>query len=152
MRGVSSRMAARPRRISSSESNFWSIERDQRSSGGAVLDQIGGGVAMARAEARTDGQRSGAVALGGCSGGAQQLVSDLGHGADDDDGLLAQGHASGDDGRGAANGRRVFDRRAAKLHDYQAHANLPLDRMHFIRALLPRQQAQTCPDLPAVRR
>ena len=54
-----------------------------------------------RAQARTDGEGAGAVALGGAGRGAQQLVSDFGHGADDDDGLLAQGDASGDDGRGA---------------------------------------------------
>ena len=77
---------------------------------------------MARAEARADGQRAGAVALCGRGGGAQQLVGDLGHGADHHHGLLAQGHAPGDDGRGAANGGRIFDRRAAELHDYQAHA------------------------------
>ena len=56
--------------------------------------------------------------------GAQQLVSDFGHGADHDDGLLAHGDASGNDGRGAADGRRIFDRRAAELHDNQAHASL----------------------------
>ena len=67
--------------------------------------------------------------LRGAGRGAQQLVSYLGHGADDDYGLLAHGYASGDDGCGALDGGRVFNRRAAKLHDYQAHANLPIVRL-----------------------
>ena len=125
MRGVSSRMAASPRRISSSESNFWSIRFCSAAASAGILDQRGGGVAMPRAQPRTDGQRAGAVAVRGGRSGAQQLVGHLGHGAHHHHGLLALGHASGDDGRGAPDGRRILHRRAAELHHYQAHANLP---------------------------
>jgi hypothetical protein len=48
---------------SSSESNFWSMSVLQRGGSRRVFDQGGSGVAMARAQARTDGQRAGAVAL-----------------------------------------------------------------------------------------
>ena len=41
-------------------------------------------------------------------------------------GLLALRDAAGNDGRGTADGGRIFDRRAAKLHDYQAHAKLQI--------------------------
>jgi hypothetical protein len=71
---------------------------------------------MARAPVRSP--------AGGCGSGAQQLVRDPGHGADDDDRAVALGYAPGDDSRGAPDGDRVLDRRAAKLHDYQTHANL----------------------------
>ena len=63
MRGVSSRMAASPRRTSSSESNFWSMRLHERGGVGWILDERAGGVAMAGAQARTDGQSAGAVAL-----------------------------------------------------------------------------------------
>ena len=118
---------------------------DQGGAVGGVLDQRAGRVAMAAAQAFADGQCAGAVACGGCRGSAQQLVSDLGHGADDDYGLLAEGYASGHDGRGAADGGRVLDRGAAKLHHYQAHANLPI-------ATCVAQPRFSCPDWPAVRR
>ncbi len=73
---------------------------------------------MARAPVRSP--------LRGCRGGAQQLISHFGHGADHNYRLFALGHASGHDGRGTSDGRLVLDRRAAKLHDYQAHACLPM--------------------------
>jgi hypothetical protein len=77
---------------------------------------------MARAEARTDGQSSDAISLHRGGGGAQQQVGDFGHGADDNYGLLAQGYAPGNNGRGTADGRRILDRCAAKLHYEQTHA------------------------------
>jgi hypothetical protein len=101
-------------------------EGGERGSFGWILDERAGCVAMARAETRTDGKRAGAVPLRGTCGCPEQLVRHLGHGADYDHWLLSHGYASGDDGRGTLNGRRVLDRRAAKLHDYQAHANLPI--------------------------
>src|ERR1035437_2506042 len=52
---------------------------DEGGGGGWILDQGGGGVAVARAQARTDGQGAGAVADRGSRGGAQELVSNLGH-------------------------------------------------------------------------
>ncbi len=64
------------------------------------------------------------VAFGRCGGSAQKLVSDLGHGADDDDGLFAGGDAARDDGGGAVDGGRVFHRGAAEFHHDQAHAFL----------------------------
>ena len=63
MRGVSSRMAARPRRIFVERVELLVDEADERGVVGLVLDQSGSGVAMARAQARTDGQGAGAVAL-----------------------------------------------------------------------------------------
>src|SRR5579863_4990383 len=77
---------------------------------------------MAGAQAGTDGEGAGAVAFGSCGRSAQKLVSNLGHGADDDDGLFAGGDASGDDGGGAVDGGRIFYRGAAEFHDNQAHA------------------------------
>jgi len=65
------------------------------------------------------GQRAGAITLSGNSGRAQQLVGDLGHGADTNDGLLAQGHGPGDDGRGTAMAAGSSTD-VAKLHDYEA--------------------------------
>ena len=41
-------------------------------------------------------------------------------------GCLPCGDASGDDGGGAGDGGRVFDRGAAEFHDNQAHACLVL--------------------------
>jgi hypothetical protein len=125
---------------------------------GGLFDQGAGGVAMARAEARADGQRTGAIALCGARGGTQQLVSDLGHGGNHDDRLFSHGNASSNDFRGTPNGNRILDRCAAKLHDYQAHANLPnisqaADAASaFRRALRQRQPVRVCRGLRAVRR
>ena len=80
---------------------------------------------MVHAQLLADGQSSGAVAFLAGGSGAQKRVGDLGHRADDDHRLLAESDAPGDDGRGAADGRRIFDRGAAKLHNYDAHANFP---------------------------
>jgi hypothetical protein len=79
---------------------------------------------MPGTEARTDCKSASAVARGSTTSGAQQLVRDPRHGADDDDWAVALRNASGNDGRGALDGDWVLDRRAAKLHDYQTHANL----------------------------
>ena len=96
----------------------------QGSGVGRVLDQSASRISMAAAQARTDSECAGAVpGRGGC-GGAQQLIGNLGHGADHNHRLLALGNAAGDDCSGAVDGGRVFDRRAAKLHDNQAHLNL----------------------------
>jgi hypothetical protein len=100
--------------------------------GGGVCDQGRGCVAVARAQPRTDGQRSGAVTLHGSRCGQQQLVGDLGHGADDDYRLLAQRHAPGDDGRSAADGRWILHRCAAEFHYDQVHAS-------FLKAVLSSQ-------------
>ena len=99
---------------------------DERGGVFLILDQRGGGVAMARAQPRTDGQRAGAIALRCSRGGAQQLVGDLGHGADNDHGLPAHGNAAGHDGGGAIDGGRIFHRRAAEFHHYKAHAECPI--------------------------
>ena len=88
---------------------------------GGVGNKLGGGFTMAPAQLITDGDGSVTVALFTGGGGAQQRIGNLGHGADDDHRLLAQGDAPGDDGRGAADGGGVFDRGAAEFHDYQAH-------------------------------
>ena len=98
-------------------------EFGQIGGGGGVFDQRGGGFVVALAQLGADGQRAFAVAFFAAGGGAQQRVGDLGHGADDDDGLLAEGDAPGNDGRGAGDGGGVFDRGAAELHDYEAHWN-----------------------------
>jgi hypothetical protein len=113
-------MAARPRRISSSE--FLVDEVLQFGDVGGRFDQGEGSVPMAAAQAGTDGQGTGAVAGCGSSCGAQQLVGNLGHGADNNYRALALRDSTGNDGRSAIDGSRVLDRSAAKLHDYQAHA------------------------------
>src|SRR5205814_9027782 len=87
-----------------------------------ILDQRSGGVAVARAQARTDGQGAGAIAYRRGCGTSQQLVSDLGHGADYDYRMPAHGYAPGYDGCGPIDCRRVFDRRAAEFHYNKAHA------------------------------
>ena len=95
----------------------------------AIGESLTSAAAVSRWRARSRELMASAPVRSPCDGGrggAQQLVGDLGHGADHHYGLLAQGHASGHDGRGAADGRRVLDRRAAKLHHYQAHANFPI--------------------------
>jgi hypothetical protein len=77
---------------------------------------------MTRAQAGADSESPGTVTRGSAFGSAQQLVGDAGHGADHDHRQLTQGNASGYNLCGAANGSRILDRRAAKFHDYQAHA------------------------------
>ncbi len=79
---------------------------------------------MTSAQTGTDGECAGAIAFGCSSGGAEQLVGHLGHGADHDDGLLSGGNATRDDGGGTVNGGGVFHRGTAEFHDNQAHAFL----------------------------
>ena len=127
---------------------------------------------MAGAEAGTDGESASAIALGSGGSGAQKLVSDLGHGADDDDSLFAGGDAACDDGGGTVDGGRVFHRSAAEFHHDQAHAFLfrpqglkplvPLEAQAEARTLRSclglmrgwrfRPLVPTCLNLPAVLR
>ena len=79
---------------------------------------------MTSAQTGTDGESAGTIAFCGGSGGAEQLVGHLGHGADHDDSLFSSGNAAGDDGGGTVNGGGVFDRGTAEFHDDQAHAFL----------------------------
>ena len=95
----------------------------ERGSIGRILDQRAGGVAMAGAQAGTDGESAGAVALARRQRqrGASWSVT-LAMALTTTTVCFPIGYASGDDGGGAANGGRVFDRGAAKFHDDEAHA------------------------------
>ena len=65
------------------------------------------------------------------AGGAQQLVGHLGHGADHDDRVLAEGDAAGDDASRATDCGRVFDRGAAELHHHKLMRDFSLFVVRF---------------------
>ena len=81
--------------------------------GGA--EQFAGGIVVALLQRAAKFERGLALACPGGSGHGQQRVGDLGHGADDNDGLLRQ--AAFDDGGDAVDGFGIFDGSAAELHD-----------------------------------
>ena len=102
MRGVSSRMAARPRRISSSESNFWSIRSTSAAQSAESLTRA---AAVSRWRERRRELMARAPARSPCTAAAAARSNwsvTLAMALTTTTGCLAQGHASGHDGRGAA--------------------------------------------------
>ena len=66
-------------------------------------------ITMPGTQPGADGQCSGAIALGSGCGSAKQLIGDARHGADHDNGPLAGGDPTRDDGGCTVNGGRIFD-------------------------------------------
>jgi hypothetical protein len=89
--------------------------------GACLLEECGSGVFVSAAEAGADGESSGAVSAAGCGCCSEELIGDLGHGGDDDNGLFASRHASCHNAGGTFYSDLVLNRGAAKLHHYQTH-------------------------------
>src|SRR6266545_2690533 len=95
---------------------------------------------MTVAERAGELERGLAVPVAGGPAHGQQLVRDLGHGADHDHGLLRK--AVVHNARGAVNGGGVLHGRAAKFHDN--HAEKTLSRT------LTQMNVTQFPDYPVV--